>query len=92
MNSSPLFNEVKQYFQRKNIRRVEVFGSFARGEETEQSDLDLLIDADGLTLFDVLRMEDELETLTGRKIDLVEFRAVKPTLEKYVFAQTVKLL
>lgn len=92
MSSSPIFSDVKMYLQRKNIRRAAVFGSFARGEETAQSDLDLLIDADGLTLFDVLRMEEELENLTGRKVDLVEFRAVKPSLQKYIFAQTVDLL
>ncbi len=86
------FYEVKNYLRRKNIRRAAVFGSFARGEETEQSDLDLLIDAEGLTLFDVLRMEEELENLTGRKIDLIEFRAVKPSLQQYIFAQTVDLL
>lgn len=90
--NSPVFNTVKMYFERHNVRRAAVFGSFARGEETQTSDLDLLIDADGLTLFDVLRMEDELESLIGRKVDLVEFRAVKPTLQKHIFAQTVELL
>lgn len=87
-----IFLEIEAYFRQRNIRRAAVFGSFARGEETESSDLDLLIDADGLTLFDVLRMEEDLEKLTGRKIDLVEFRAVKPTLRKHIFAQTVELL
>ena len=77
-----IFLEIEAYFRQRNIRRAAVFGS----------DLDLLIDADGLTLFDVLRMEEDLEKLTGRKIDLVEFRAVKPTLRKHIFAQTVELL
>jgi hypothetical protein len=92
MTSNPLFASIRTYLQAKNIRRAAVFGSFARGEETEQSDLDLLIEAEGLTLFDVLRMEEELGYLTNRKIDIVEYRAVKPTLQKHIFSQTIELV
>jgi predicted nucleotidyltransferase len=92
MTSNPLFASIQTYLRAKNIRRAAVFGSFARGEETEQSDLDLLIEAEGLTLFDVLQMEEDLGRLTNRKIDIVEYRAVKPALQKHVFAKTVELV
>ncbi len=45
-----------------------------------------------MTLFDLLRIEYGLSQLTRRKIDLVDDRAVKPLLKKYIFAQTISLL
>ena len=43
-------------------------------------------------MFDILRIEDELQTLCKRKIDLVEFKAVKSSIHKHVFANLVELI
>ena len=53
--------------------QVGIFGSFARGEETESSDIDILIDfgQSRLTLFDMVSIGDILESRLGRKVDLV---------------------
>lgn len=87
-----LYDQIGAYLRDKGIRRAAVFGSFARDEETPESDIDLLIEIDGVTLYDILNMEAELEQMTHRKIDLVDFRAVKPLLKKYIFAHTIPLL
>ena len=92
MDKQQLYQSLKTYLLQKNISRAAVFGSFARNEETEQSDIDLLIETEGLTMFDILRIEDELQTLLKRKIDLVEFKAVKSTINKYVFSNLVELI
>jgi predicted nucleotidyltransferase len=73
-------------------RRVSVFGSFARGEETPQSDIDLLMSLKPaeqrppLGLFEVIRLEKELEKRLGRVVDLVTEesldRHIKATVEK----------
>lgn len=92
MDKQQLYQSLKDYLLQKNITRAAVFGSFARNEETEQSDIDLLIETKGLTMFDILRIEDELQMLYKRKIDLVEFKAVKSSIHKYVFANLVELI
>lgn len=56
-----------------------MFGSVARGEAGPGSDLDLLIEFDedaGWSLLDVARLQGEVEDLTGRRVDLVERRAL----------------
>ena len=68
------------------------FGSFARNEETEQSDIDVLIEAKNMTMFDILRLEDELQKIYQRKIDLVEYKAIKSSIKKYVFPNLVELI
>jgi uncharacterized protein len=87
-----LYDQLRAYLQAKGVRRAAVFGSFARDEETPDSDIDILIEIDGVTLFDFINMEFELEAMAHRKIDLVDYRAVKPLLKKYIFAHTIPLI
>ena len=53
-------------------RSVAVFGSVARGDDHEGSDIDLLVDFEpGSSLFDLMGMADELTELLGRPVDVV---------------------
>ena len=58
--------------QRYGIRNLRLFGSYARGEARDDSDVDLRIDKGNLTgLFSYYAMVDELERALGRHVDLV---------------------
>lgn len=53
-------------------RRVRLFGSAARGEEDERSDVDLLVDLEpGRTLLDLARLETRLERRLGRRVEVL---------------------
>ena len=72
---------MQKYLSTIPVERAWVFGSFARGEETTESDLDLMVDyqkGSGLSLLDVVRFKSSLEKLTGREVDLVENGFLKP--------------
>lgn len=61
------------FCRRHRIRRLGVFGSAARGETGPASDVDLLVEfkeGTAVSLFDMVRMRDELSRLFGRKVDL----------------------
>lgn len=76
-----LFGRLQRYLAHTRIVRAWVFGSFARGEETPESDLDLLVDYDktqDLSLLSILRYQKDIERLIGRKVDLVENGFLKP--------------
>lgn len=61
-----------------DVRRAGVFGSFARGEQTPESDVDLLIEPDAhATLFSLARLEMALEEILGRPVDLITFNALE---------------
>jgi len=69
------------------VTNVYVFGSFARGEATKNSDLDLLVSyKPGTSLFDVIDLQDELEQALGRKVDLVSEKFIQPRLAKRIKA------
>ena len=60
------------------VRRAGVFGSFARGEQTPTSDVDLLIEPDATaTLFTLAGLEMALEEVLGRPVDLITFNALE---------------
>jgi predicted nucleotidyltransferase len=72
--------ELESFCQRWGIVEMSIFGSAARGELEEDSDLDLLVvfeeDAEW-SLFDHVRMEEELSELAGREVDLITRRSVQ---------------
>jgi hypothetical protein len=64
--------EVREIATRHHGPASYVFGSVARGEERADSDIDFLVDFEpGSSLFDLMRMADELEALLGRPVDVV---------------------
>ena len=74
-------------------RRIRVFGSVARGEETTESDIDFLVDLpSGYDLFaQRLPLEERLAEITGRQVDLVPEHELNRHLRSYVLAEAVDL-
>ena len=77
--------------QKFGVRRIGIFGSFARGEEREYSDLDVLVVfEEGQKTFDnYMDLKFYLEDLFGREVDLVTERALKPQLKDIIMKEVV---
>lgn len=76
-----MFSKIQKYLEGTKVNRAWVFGSFARGEENENSDVDLLVDYDksaGLSLLTIVRYQLDMEKLIGREVDLIESHSLKP--------------
>lgn len=68
-----------------NPKKIGIFGSFARGENTEKSDIDILYDYEGkITLFDHIRMINELQEYLNKEVDLVTSDALHPLLKDQI--------
>jgi predicted nucleotidyltransferase len=65
--------------------RIGIFGSAARGENTENSDIDILYQLkDKVGLFNLVRIKDSLEEKLNKKVDLVSEKSVHPRLKPYI--------
>jgi predicted nucleotidyltransferase len=81
--------EVQRIAARYGVTRVRVFGSVAKGGDTIDSDLDLLVDpAPTTSLFDLFALEDEIAELLGLDVDVVSAR----TASEEMLASAVDLL
>jgi uncharacterized protein len=73
-------------------RDVRVFGSVARGEENEASDVDLLVTLDpGRTLLDLARLEIRLESLIGRPVDVMTEGSLQEPIRSAALREAVRV-
>ena len=74
MNAETIQRIVSEYFKSQPVERAWLFGSFARGEETPWSDVDILVQYadDGISLLKHAAMICELEKILKRQVDIVE--------------------
>jgi predicted nucleotidyltransferase len=71
---------------------VRVFGSWARGDQTATSDLDLLVDLDpGRSLLDLIAIKQDLEDLLNCPVEVVTVRSLPPSLRERVLAEAIPL-
>lgn len=83
---------LSQSWVKHGVRSIRVFGSFARGEETVDSDIDLLVELEPKrSLLDMISMKHEIEDLTGRKVDVVTAKGISPYLVEQVTKEAVPL-
>lgn len=76
-----LFSATQKYLASIPVTRAWVFGSFARGEETPDSDLDILVDYDEsakVSLLDIVGYQIGLEKIIGRQVDFIQNGSLKP--------------
>jgi predicted nucleotidyltransferase len=66
--------------ERYPLRRLALFGSWARGEAREDSDIDVLVEVDPSIGLGFVELGDDLEKALGRPVDLVSRRAIQPAL------------
>ena len=81
MSEQVLTNIIAEYFKTQPILRAWLFGSFARGEATPESDVDILVEFDHsnpIGLFTYAQIWRELQERLGREVDLVEEGTLKP--------------
>lgn len=90
---SPIYDKatihkiITPFLKSCGVVRAGLFGSTARGEDKSDSDIDLLIDTDGkMTVFKIVGLKQDLEERLGRKVDIVEYDAIKPTMRESVMS------
>ena len=84
MSAQTMQQTIAEYFKTQPVLKAWLFGSFARGEEREDSDVDILVKFDRtlpIGLFAYVRMNRELEERLGRKVDLVEEGTLRPAAQ-----------
>jgi len=81
-------NRLIEICRKNDVTMIGIFGSMARGESTEQSDIDLLVKfAKRKSLLALVRLERELSVALGRKVALLTEAAISPYLRERVLCE-----
>lgn len=88
MTTQQLAQKIAAYLSDKPVIRAYLFGSYARGEERPESDVDVLVELDyangGADFSRYLDMMEDLSTIAGRKVDLVSAKGLSKHIAPYI--------
>ena len=74
--------------EKHGISRASLFGSTARGDSNNESDIDILISpAAGTTLFDMVDIKNDLEAVLKKSVDLVTYNSIDPLLKNQILKE-----
>jgi len=84
-----LKSEIEKDF---NVKEIGIFGSYIRGEQRPDSDIDILVDFEKpIDLFRFLDLEEKLSELFSKKVDLVSKKSLKPFIGEIILKEVLYL-
>ncbi len=94
MEIKKIKRKIVRVLNKYNIKKAGIFGSYARGEQTKNSDIDIVVKIGDkkMSLFGFIRLKLQLENVLGKKVDLVEYPALKPLIRNRILNEEVKIL
>jgi len=80
----------EELYQKYKIKEIGIFGSFVRGEESKESDVDIVVEFEEVPgLIKFIEIEEYLSKLLGRKVDLVRKPAIREELKDKILKEVV---
>ena len=77
-----------------NVKRAGIFGSYSRGEQKKESDIDIVVEIKdkNMTLLGFIGLKFKLEDILRKKVDLVEYVALKPLIKNNILNEEVRII
>ncbi|MEA1957402.1 MAG: nucleotidyltransferase family protein [Euryarchaeota archaeon] len=90
--SERIKEKILPILKKYGVKKAALFGSFARGEQKPDSDIDILVkfkDRENKTLLDLVGLELELVDVLNRKVDVLTYNSIHPLLKDYILKEQV---
>lgn len=84
--------EIKKILKDNKVKKAGIFGSYARGEQKKDSDIDILVEPPKGIGFGFVRIQFELENKLKKKVDLVSYNGLSPYLKSKILNQEVRII
>ncbi len=88
---SMLKKKIVPTLKKYGIRKAGIFGSYARGDQKKNSDIDILIEFND-SLLTLVGIERELKEKLKKKVDLLTYKGINPHLKKDILSDEVRIL
>ena len=75
------------------VKRADIFGSYARGEQKSGSDIDIaVILPNNLSLLGVIKLQNKMEDILKKKVDLIEYKEIHPKIKKSILKERIRII
>ncbi len=92
MNKSEIYKKIYKFLKNQGARKIAVFGSYVREEETPQSDIDIIVEfTERKSLLEIVGIEQELSEKLGMKVDLLTEKSISPYLIDQIKKEMVEV-
>jgi hypothetical protein len=86
-------DKIVPLLKKYGVTRAGIFGSYARGDMKKKSDIDILVEIrEEMSLLDIIGLKLELEKILKKKVDLVEYSAIKSRIKKQILNEEVRII
>lgn len=86
-------NKAVPILKEAGVTKSAIFGSYVRGEQSENSDVDILVEVPrGTGLFAFIRLQHKLEHVLHKKVDLVTYKSIHPLLRDTIQKERIAIL
>ncbi|HHV80362.1 MAG TPA: nucleotidyltransferase family protein [bacterium] len=93
MNIEEIREKILPILKKYKVKRAGIFGSMARNEETEKSDIDILVELpDEASLLDLVGLKMELEEVLRKKVDVLTYDSIYLPLREPILSEEVAIL
>ncbi len=91
-NIKKIKSKIVPLLRKNKIKKAGIFGSYVRGEQKKNSDIDILIEPPKGIGLGFVRIALELEDKLGRKVDLITYKSIHPLLKKRILNEEVRII
>ena len=87
--------KIVKVLKEHGVRKAGIFGSYARGEQKDNSDIDILIEAPKdrkFSLLDIVSIERELKIILGINVDLLTYKGINYLLKKAILKEEIRII
>ncbi len=93
MSITELKNKILPVLRKYKVKRASLFGSIIRGDDTDQSDIDLMVELpEGSSLLELAGLKIELEELLGRSVDVLTYNSLHHLLKQRILSEQLALV
>jgi len=80
--------------KKNKVTRAGIFGSYARGHQNKNSDIDILVEINDkkFSLLDLVKLKISLQKILNKEVDLVEYSTIHPLIKKQALKEEIKLI
>lgn len=87
-------SKITKVLKKNKVSRAGIFGSYSRGKQKKNSDIDIAVEINdkNMSLLGFIGLKLKLEDILGKKIDLVEYSAIKPLIKNRILNEEIKII